>query len=85
MKKFLFLKLLALVACLSSTLGAAAYSFSSVYNGVTIYYNITSSTNKTVEVTKNDSYYGVYAGNVTIPSSVYYNGSYYNVSSTKFN
>ena len=85
MKKFLFLKLLALVVCLSSALSASAYDFASYYNGVQIYYNITSSTNKTVEVTyKEDGYYnyhGTYAyeGAVTIPSSVYYNGSYYTV------
>jgi len=83
MKKILFLKLLALVACLSSALSAAAYSFSSVYNGTTIYYNITSSANKTVEVTYKDASNGysldAYSGAVTIPSTVYYNGSYYTV------
>lgn len=83
MKKLLIFKLLALVVFLSSALGASAYTFSSVYNGVTIYYNITSSTNKTVEVTyKEDgyfNYYDGYNGAVTIPSTVYYNGSYYTV------
>ncbi len=83
MKHLTFFKLLALVACLTSALSASAYDFSASYNGVTIYYNITSSTNKTVEVTyKEDgyyNYYGGYVGNVTIPSSVYYNGSYYTV------
>ena len=83
MKKLLIFKLFALVVFLSSALSAAAYSFSSVYNGVTIYYNITSSTNKTVEVTyKEDgyfNYYDGYNGAVTIPSTVYYNGSYYTV------
>ena len=81
MKKLLFLKLLALVVCLSCALSATAYSFSSTYNGVTIYYNITSSTNKTVEVTyKELVYQGTdYSGSVTIPSTVYYNGSYYTV------
>ena len=83
MKYLTFFKLLALVACLTSALSASAYDFSASYNGVTIYYNITSSTNKTVEVTyKEDgyyNYYGGYVGNVTIPSSVYYNGSYYTV------
>ncbi|MDY6301910.1 MAG: leucine-rich repeat domain-containing protein, partial [Bacteroidales bacterium] len=83
MKHLTFFKLFALVACLTSALSASAYDFSASYNGVTIYYNITSSTNKTVEVTyKEDgyyNYYGGYVGNVTIPSSVYYNGSYYTV------
>ena len=85
MKKILLLKLLALVACMSSALSATAYNFSAVCNGVLMYFNITSSTNKTVEVTyKEDGYYnyhGTYAyeGAVTIPSTVYYNGSYYTV------
>jgi hypothetical protein len=79
MKKNLFLKLLALVACLSSALSATAYSF--VSGG--IYYNITSTSNKTVEVTYKDASNGysldAYSGAVTIPSTVYYNGSYYTV------
>ncbi len=82
MKHLTFFKLLALVACLTSALSASAYSFSSAYNGVTIYYNITSTTNKTVEVTNNGNWNdgdGVYSGNVTIPSSVYYNGTTYTV------
>ena len=83
MKKLLIFKLLALVVFLSSALSASAYTFSSVYNGVTIYYNITTSANKTIEVTyKQDgyfNYYDAYVGAVTIPSSVYYNGSYYTV------
>ena len=80
MKKFLFLKLLVLVACLSSALSAAAYDFSAVYNGKTIYYNITSSTNKTVEVTlrgKNVDYF--YYGDISIPSTVTYNSTTYTV------
>ena len=61
MKHLTFFKLLALVACLTSALSASAYDFSASYNGVTIYYNITSSTNKTVEVTyKEDGYYNYY-------------------------
>ena len=78
MKKLLFLKLLALVACLSSALSATAYSFSATYNGKTIYYNITSSANRTVEVTYNN-YGNDYSGSVTIPSTVTYNGYTYTV------
>ena len=78
MKKLLFLKLLALVACLSSALSANAYDF---YSGG-IYYNITSSTYKTVEVTYRYSNYdeqATYSGSITIPSTVTYNGSTYTV------
>lgn len=78
MKKLTFFKLLALVACLSSALSASAYDFSATYNGVTLYYNITSSTNKTVEVTFNVSA-SSYVGNLVIPSSVSYNGTTYTV------
>ncbi len=50
-----------------------------------IYYNITSSTNKTVEVTfrgnYDHSYSNEYSGAVNIPESVTYNGKTYNVTS----
>ena len=50
-----------------------------------IYYNITSSTDKTVEVTCRgdyfDSYSNEYSGAVTIPESVTYNGNTYSVTS----
>ena len=50
-----------------------------------IYYNITSSTNKTVEVTyrgySQNSYKNEYSGAVTIPESVTYNESTYSVTS----
>lgn len=77
MKKILFLKLLVLVACLSSALSATAYSFKS--GG--IYYNITSSTAKTVEVTRsgNSSSTPDYTGALTIPSTVTYGGVTYTV------
>ncbi len=78
MKQNLFLKLLVLVTCLSSALSATAYSFSATYNGKTIYYNITSSANRTVEVTYNN-YGSTYSGAVTIPSTVTYNGYTYTV------
>ena len=50
-----------------------------------IYYNITSSTNKTVSVTYRGSSYseysGEYTGDVVIPESVAYNGNTYSVTS----
>ena len=50
-----------------------------------IYYNITSSTDMTVEVTYRGSFYysysNEYPGAVTIPESVTYNGSIYSVTS----
>jgi hypothetical protein len=79
MKQNLFLKLLVLVACLSCALSAAAYSFSATYNGKTIYYNITSSANRTVEVTHKNNELGTYTGAVTIPSTVFYNGTTFTV------
>ncbi len=75
MKKFLFLKLLVLVTCLSSTLSAAAYDF--YYSG--FYYNVTDATNKTVEVTSISDDSNVYMGDIIIPSTVPYNGSTYTV------
>ena len=46
-----------------------------------IYYNITSSTDKTVEVTYRDFYLNEYSGAVTIPESVTCNGKTYSVTS----
>ncbi|MDD4528978.1 MAG: leucine-rich repeat domain-containing protein, partial [Bacteroidales bacterium] len=58
-------------------LNIQAEGFSAVYNGDTIYYNITSSTSpRTVEVT-----YSAYSGIITIPDSVLYSGNYYKVTS----
>ena len=74
----LFLKLLVLVTCLSCALSTAAHDFSAVYNGKTIYYNITGS--NTVEVTYRTNYQGnTYSGAISIPSSVPYNSVTYNV------
>ena len=53
----------------------AAKSYDFVVNG--IYYNVTGS--NTVEVTYKDSNYNSYSGSVTIPSSVTYNGTTYQV------
>ncbi len=76
MKKFLFLKLLVLVACLSSALSATAYDFYVASNGQYIYYYIMS--DNTVGVTYRVGY-GTYTGNVTIPSTVTYSGTTYTV------
>jgi len=76
MKQNLFLKLLVLVTCLSSALSVSAYSFYADYNGKTIYYYIMS--DNTVGVTYRVGY-GTYTGNVTIPSTVTYNGTTYTV------
>ncbi len=79
MRKLNFtLRMIMLTLVIISTTSASAYSF--VKDG--IYYNITDSYNKTVEVTYKDADYysmGVYSGSVTIPNNVYYNGSYYTV------
>ena len=72
------LRFVVLVAAVMCAIGASAYTFQSG----DIYYNVTSSSGKTVEVTyMDDSYYslGAYDGSITIPSSVYYSGSYYTV------
>ena len=53
----------------------AAKSYDFVVNG--IYYNVTGS--NTVEVTYKDSNYNSYSGSVTIPGSVTYNGTTYQV------
>jgi surface protein len=68
MKKLLFLKLLALVACLSSALSANAYDFSAVSNGEYLYYNITGSS--TVEVTYWNIENNLISGDIIIPSTV---------------
>ncbi len=67
--------LLLLFAVWLTALSASAYDF--VYNN--IYYNITSTTSKTVEVTYKNTSYNSYRGNVSIPSSVSYNGTTYTV------
>ena len=73
MRNQLLFKALALLTCLSCALGASAYNF--VSNG--IYYNTTGT--NTVEVTYKDTNYNCYAGNMTVPSTVTYNGKTYTV------
>ena len=78
MKKIYLKSLLAALLLLCSTI-ATAHDFE--VDG--IYYNITSSTDKTVAVTYKgsdyDSYSDEYSGAVTIPASVTYNGTTYSV------
>ena len=74
-KKNLLFRFAVLVTAMMSALGASAYSF--VYNN--FYYNITGTNPATVEVTFKDTNYNSYSGNVTIPSSVIYNGVTYTV------
>ena len=77
---FSFKSLLAAVLLLCSTV-ATAHDFE--VGG--IFYNITSGTEKTVEVTyKGDSYSAYsneYTGDVTVPSTIAYNGETYSVTS----
>ena len=73
--KLLFIKAVALVACLVNAVGASAYDF--VSNN--IYYNITGTNPATVEVTYEDDNYNSYSGSVTIPSAVTYGGVRYTV------
>lgn len=69
--KSLVLAVMGLLCCMS----VSAYDFE--VDG--IYYNITSSTDKTVEVTSNPNSSNDYSGFVAIPDSVNYNGSTYRV------
>ena len=76
MKKILSLFLLA-AFCVAFSTNALAYSFYAVNNGVTIYYNTTSST--TVAVTYKNTNFNSYTGNVVIPNEVVNNGITYTV------
>ena len=72
--------ILVLFICLLLTNKLWAYDFNAVYNGDTIYYNITSSsTPYTVEVTYKSIIYPAYSDAVSIPSTVLYNGIHYSV------
>ena len=62
---------------LSSIAGTAAWAYSFVADG--IYYNITSSTNLTVEVTYETTSYNSYSGDVVIPATVENDGKTYSV------
>ena len=79
MKKLKFLFTALLLLCCVGTAKAEDFAV----NG--IFYNITDSNSKTVEVTYKGSYYeqyyNEYSGSVTIPKIVSYNGNTYNVTS----
>ncbi|MCF0243864.1 MAG: leucine-rich repeat domain-containing protein [Bacteroidaceae bacterium] len=66
---------LTLLFALISTISAQAYDFE--VDG--IYYNITSSTDLTCEVTTQMPWVGSYSGDITIPSTVFFEGKTYNV------
>ena len=68
---------LALITALLCSTASYAYSFE--VDG--IYYNITSSDIYEVEVTYKNANYNSYEGDITIPETVSYNGTYYLVTS----
>ncbi len=77
--KFYYLKALTLLSFLLISITANAHDFEAKNSdGVTIYYNITSSTDKTCAVTYSSSYY---SGSIVIPETVIYNGTSYSVTS----
>ena len=84
MKQYLF-KLLLVMSCYMSGNVAYGHDFEATYNGKTIYYKITSSTDKTVGVSyRGNEYYefdNEYSGTVNIPKTVSYNGTTYSVTS----
>ncbi|MDY4790366.1 MAG: leucine-rich repeat domain-containing protein [Bacteroidales bacterium] len=87
MKKSL---LILFVIILAINFGTQAADFSAVYNGKTIYYNITSSTSPlrvavTYRGNSYDSYPNEYSGLIIIPDSVQYNGNYYKITSFGIN
>ena len=65
------------IACLLCSIGVYVHDFE--VDG--IYYNITSETDKTIEVAPRTIFYGQYTGSVIIPENVNYNGITYNVTS----
>ena len=76
MKQAILRKLIP-IACLLVSMNVLAYDFES--GG--IYYNITSTEDKTVEVTYKDTNYNSYTGDVTIPSTVTHEETEYSVTS----
>ena len=66
MKKILSIFLLP-AFCVAFSTNALAYDFFAVNNGVTIYYNITSSSSTAVYVTYANTNYNSYSGSVDIP------------------
>ena len=86
--KHKLLQSLMLIAALLTSAHAHAHDFEAKNSdGVTIYYNITSSTDKTCEVTfrggYSNSYLNEYMGSIVIPETVTYNGTTYSVTSIR--
>ena len=75
MKQFIHKQLLLLVAVLSATITASAYDFE--VDG--IYYDISSSVDKTCKITYRNTYYNSYSGTIDIPSTVDYENETYTV------
>ena len=75
--KSIITKLLMLTAVLSASVNVYGYDFE--VDG--IYYDIISSSKKTVEVTYRSNYYNSYSGNVVISEQVTYNNYTYSVTS----
>ena len=75
MKKTFLQTLLLFLVMLFTSITASAYDFEA--DG--IYYNITSSKNKTVKVSYKNTNYNSYSSEVVIPSEVTYNGEKYTV------
>lgn len=75
-------RLLLFAALLAATMsGAFAYDFSYTYQGKTLYYTITSSSQHRVSVVNptNGNYFSYVTGDVVIPDSVEYNSTTYAV------
>ena len=84
--KHKLLQCLMLIAALLTSTHAFAHDFEAKNSdGVTIYYNIISSTDKTCAVTFRGSYYysysDEYTGSIVLPEIVTYNGTTYSVTS----
>ncbi len=75
--KNLYIKLCLLA--LSAFFAQSLHAYNFAVDG--IYYSITSSTDKTVEVTYKNTSYNSYSGSISIPSTVYYSGATYTVAS----
>lgn len=75
MKKTILPTLLLFLVLLFTSITASAYDF----EANDIYYNVTSSENKTVSVTYKDSTLNSYSGEVVIPTTVTYNEEQYTV------
>ncbi|MCC8037770.1 MAG: hypothetical protein LIP02_06520 [Bacteroidales bacterium] len=70
----------AIILALASLVPSYAYDFSEANSdGVTLYYNILSTSDMTVEVTYASTNYKSYSGDVTIPSTCKYSSNTFTV------